>query len=60
MSEERYTFTNGWTMCREGNNHFWHVRDEEGTLIDRDQYRHDLISRLRLEIAAHVGEEGRE
>lgn len=52
---ERYSFTNGWTMKREGPNRLWRLRDEKGEPVDYDRYRHDLIERHRLAISEHVG-----
>jgi hypothetical protein len=51
-SREFYRFTNNWLMQREGG-HNWHLRDENGNLIDSDQYRHDLIERHRLTVTIH-------
>jgi hypothetical protein len=49
---ERYIFTNGWTMKRETGT-LWHLRDSEGSLVDRDRYRHDIIPRHNLVVAEH-------
>lgn len=51
---ERYQFTNGWTMKREANRpFFWILSDESCRQIDLDQYRHDLISRHRLTVESY-------
>jgi hypothetical protein len=52
---EHYRFTNGFTMAREPQKPFrWELRDADGQMIERDRYRHDLISRHDLEIAEHI------
>ena len=46
---EVYRWDNGWTARREGDNHHWHLRREDGSLVDIDKYRHDLFDRYDLE-----------
>ena len=53
QAQERYVFTNGWTMMRKRVGLRWHLRSEDGALIDKDRYRYDLIGRHRLTVAEH-------
>lgn len=52
-SREYYRFTNGWTMARLTEGWHWKLWNEAGEIVDRDQYRHDLIERHRLRVALH-------
>ena len=51
--KESYTFTNGWTMRREGQGKAWHLRADDGELVYKDAYRHDIISKFGLEVETH-------
>lgn len=51
---EYYLFTNKWTMEREGPFRKWHLRRADGSLVETDRYRHDIIERYNLTIATHV------
>lgn len=51
---ELYTFTNGWSMQREPERPwYWMLCDADGQIVDRDQYRHDVMPRHGLTIASH-------
>lgn len=51
MTDERYVFTNKWTMQREESHPFyWLLHNQVGVRMDRDKYRHDLMDRHGLKV----------
>lgn len=53
LVEEHYVFTDDSTMKREGPNLTWFLRDADGDVLDRDQYRHDILNRCGLTVRLH-------